>query len=216
MAAIAVALTALAPTPAATIAALRAPQRLVDTSGTSALVLALVGGLAWLAWAWGVLGLLLTAASAVPGAIGGAARGLLRVLLPTGARRAAALALGIGMAVNGPLLVGTAVAQPASPGTSSPIPDWPSTAAAPPVASPVPDWPGPPPPAASASAHVVVPGDCLWEIAAEGLRAPTGRPAPNADIAVAVAGWWHANRTVVGPDPDLLLPGQVLRPPEHP
>jgi hypothetical protein len=28
-----------------------------------------------------------------------------------------------------------------------------------------------------------------------------------------VHAWWVANAGVIGPDPDLLLPGQVLRPP---
>jgi nucleoid-associated protein YgaU len=32
-------------------------------------------------------------------------------------------------------------------------------------------------------------------------------------VAAAVDAWWHANAAVIGPDPDLLLPGQVLRPP---
>ena len=34
-----------------------------------------------------------------------------------------------------------------------------------------------------------------------------------AEIARAVHAWWTANADVIGPDPDQLLPGQVLRPP---
>jgi hypothetical protein len=30
-----------------------------------------------------------------------------------------------------------------------------------------------------------------------------------------VDAWWSANADVIGPDPDLLLPGQVLQPPTH-
>jgi nucleoid-associated protein YgaU len=70
----------------------------------------------------------------------------------------------------------------------------------------VPDWP-------TAGAHVVVPGDCLWLIAADRLRAGDGRPAPDAAVARAVDAWWTANEAVVGPDPDLIRPGQVLVPP---
>jgi hypothetical protein len=214
MAAIGLVLAGLAPAPAWTVSALRAPQRLVDVSGSGALVLAVVGGLAWFVWAWGVLGLVLTAVGAAPGGLGSAARALLRVLLPAGARRAAAVALGIGVALNGPLLAGTAMADI----PSAPIPDWPAATAvhADPAPSPVPDWPTAPSAAAPAAAHVVVPGDCLWDIAAERLLAGSGRAAPNAEIVGAVAGWWRANATVIGPDPDLLLPGQVLHPPEGP
>ena len=49
-------------------------------------------------------------------------------------------------------------------------------------------------------------GDCLWTIAADVL----GRAASDADI----DGYWRtiyaANRDVVGTDPDLIFPGQVL------
>jgi nucleoid-associated protein YgaU len=56
---------------------------------------------------------------------------------------------------------------------------------------------------------VVAPGDCLWDIAARML----GSGASNADIAVEWPRWYAANREVVGGDPDLLMPGMVLRPP---
>lgn len=74
---------------------------------------------------------------------------------------------------------------------------------------PVPDWPGP-----AAGEHVVLRGDCLWDIARDWLtgRRP-GHPVADAEIAAAVQAWWQANAAVIGPDPDLLLPGQVLRPP---
>ena len=51
--------------------ALADPQGLVDRSGPDALVLVCVPLLAWLCWAWGALGLLLTAASTVPGSPAG-------------------------------------------------------------------------------------------------------------------------------------------------
>ncbi len=53
----------------------------------------------------------------------------------------------------------------------------------------------------------VGPGDTLWSIARREL--PTGAPA------LAVATRWHAiyaaNRPLIGPDPDLIEPGQHLR-----
>jgi hypothetical protein len=61
-------------------------------------------------------------------------------------------------------------------------------------------------------ALVVRTGDTLWALAEHDLPAPaTGRQ---------VTARWHAlyrrNRGVIGPDPDLILPGQVLALPKHP
>ncbi|MFE6236452.1 LysM peptidoglycan-binding domain-containing protein [Cellulosimicrobium sp. NPDC057862] len=53
---------------------------------------------------------------------------------------------------------------------------------------------------------VVVRGDSLWSIAARHL--PDG--APDAQVADAVQRWYAANVAVVGDDPDLVRPGQVL------
>lgn len=55
--------------------------------------------------------------------------------------------------------------------------------------------------------HVVVHrGDSLWSIAARHL----GEQATDADVADAWPRWYAANRELIGEDPDLLLPGQVL------
>jgi nucleoid-associated protein YgaU len=59
--------------------------------------------------------------------------------------------------------------------------------------------------------HAVLPGDTLWSIAAERLATDDVRR---------IARYWprihRANREVIGPNPDLLRPGQVLElPPEH-
>ncbi len=76
------------------------------------------------------------------------------------------------------------------------------------------DWPGPDTPA-STSVHaepevvVVHRGDSLWAIAARHLG---GHPS-DAQIDHAWRAWYAANRAVVGADPDLILPGQQLRPP---
>ncbi|TFV54039.1 hypothetical protein E4P41_20025 [Geodermatophilus sp. DF01-2] len=210
-------------------------QRAVDTVGAESVLLAGVAALAWAAWLWGVLGLGLTALSALPGAVGALARVAARCVLPASARRAAALALGVGLVTAGPSLAGCASAPgtlPQAVVTASgqgPVPDWPaagpeadpptapaSDRPAPPVPdrptfatpAPVPDWPAPAP-----GHHVVLRGDCLWDIAAGDLARRTGTPPTDGEVASAVSAWWQTNADVIGPDPDLLLPGQVLRPP---
>lgn len=62
---------------------------------------------------------------------------------------------------------------------------------------------------AAATPVVVRRGDTLWAIAARHL----GPRATPAAIATAWPRWYAANRTVIGADPDLLLPGQRLTPP---
>ena len=56
---------------------------------------------------------------------------------------------------------------------------------------------------------VVRRGDTLWDIAARYL----GPSATDAEIARTWPQWFAANRTVIGSDPDRLVPGQLLRPP---
>jgi hypothetical protein len=210
MALVALALGALTPPITVLAESLGRPQATVDASGADALVLAAAGAAAWAVWAWGALGLALTALSAVPGAIGRLAELVVVVLLPAGARRAAALALGVSLGVAAPVLgwggpVQPAYATPAAAGPS--VPDWPTE----------PDTPAPEMPA-PADTHVVVRGDCLWLIAADRLRAAGALPIADmptdADIAVAVQAWWATNADVIGADPDLILPGQVLHAPQ--
>lgn len=66
-------------------------------------------------------------------------------------------------------------------------------------------------PRASRPVEVVVvrPGDTLWDIARRHL--PAG--ATDAQVARAWPRWYAANRTVIGPDPDVIRPGQRLRAP---
>jgi hypothetical protein len=222
-------LSALTPELATMTGALAAPQRTADTVGPDVLVQAAAGLLAWAVWGWGALGLALTAVAALPGVVGNAADLVLHVVLPAGARRGAALVLGLGIGVGAPLLVLTSPLAVSSAAASAPaadvpvaaggVPDWAAPATAPtggPVpdraADPVPEWSR----AAAAGTHVVVRGDSLWHIAAASLRAQKGVEPTDADVAVAVQAWWTANSEVIGPDPDLLLPGQVLRAPGPP
>ncbi|MFF2297440.1 LysM domain-containing protein [Arthrobacter sp. efr-133-R2A-120] len=56
---------------------------------------------------------------------------------------------------------------------------------------------------------VVRRGDSLWSIAARQL----GPMASDVDIALRWPKWYAANRHVIGDDPGLLVPGQILQPP---
>jgi len=57
--------------------------------------------------------------------------------------------------------------------------------------------------------HTVVRGDCLWDIAKAHLPAD----ATDSQIDAEWHRWYAANRSVVGTNPDLILPGQVFTPP---
>jgi hypothetical protein len=66
--------------------------------------------------------------------------------------------------------------------------------------------------AGPAGAHrevAVRPGESLWAIAAREL----GPGASEVEIAARWPLWYQANREVIGPDPDVLRPGQLLSPP---
>jgi nucleoid-associated protein YgaU len=74
---------------------------------------------------------------------------------------------------------------------------------------------GTPPPAPVAPApltYTVVPGDCLWTIAAHRLPAT----ATAAEVDRAWRAIYDANRAVIGSDPNLIRPGQVLELPPLP
>ena len=68
-----------------------------------------------------------------------------------------------------------------------------------------------PAPGASAVADTVRvrPGDSLWRIAARHL----GTDPPDAAVARAWPRWHRANRAEIGPDPGLVVPGQLLHAP---
>jgi nucleoid-associated protein YgaU len=229
-------LAALTPSLTEMASALAAPQRTADTVGADSLVVAGAGFLAWAVWAWGCLGLALTAASVLPGLLGEIARTATQVLLPAGARRTAAVLLGLGLGVAVPLGGVGSTLLPVPAAAAAPVeavPDWPArsapspTAGSPPSAgsapasaavptgAAVPDWPDPSA-APERGSHVVVRGDCLWHIAGARLLDQSGTPPTDVEIARAVRAWWTANADVIGPDPDRLLPGQVLRPPGAP
>jgi hypothetical protein len=99
-------LTALGPDPEQVRRAVTSPQALVDAAGPDALLVVAAGVAGWLCWAWGVLGLLLTGLSALPGAAGQTAGLLLVLVLPAGARRVAAIAVGLSLVAAGPVAIG--------------------------------------------------------------------------------------------------------------
>jgi nucleoid-associated protein YgaU len=147
-----------------------------------------------------------------------------RAVVPAALRRLAAVALGAGVAAGA-----GAPAALAAPGAPPAVPAWPAEGqawgaqVAEPAPAPTPDAAPTPAPGSTpdatldagqdagpgAGAVVVQPGDCLWEIAERSL--PAG--APVRAVAAEWPRWWAANRALVGDDPDLLLPGQVLRAP---
>ena len=57
--------------------------------------------------------------------------------------------------------------------------------------------------------HVVQAGESLWTIATDALPPE----ATAAQVANSSAAWYDANRSTIGPDPDLILPGQQLTAP---
>lgn len=64
-------------------------------------------------------------------------------------------------------------------------------------------------PNAAAPEVAVRAGDSLWTIAARAM----GPAASDVEISAQWPRWYEANRSIIGADPNVLLPGQVLKPP---
>jgi len=143
-----------------------------------------------------VLPVALRAAGALPGATGHVALRLARMLRPGLARRL--LALGLGLAAPGVPAVAAHATAPVLAHdrvvASAPASSRATSATHAPVTT---RW------------VVVAPGDTLWDLARRHLH----RGATDAEIARAWPRWYRANRAVIGPDPNLLLPGMRLRVP---
>ena len=203
----------VSPNPQVLAALLAHPQSAVERVGVDGAVASLVAGICWLLLGWLALGFSCCAAGALPGVLGRGGRAASRRLLPAALRHAAAVALGVSVVTSGgpataavtpgahgggPVAAVTVTRQPVRPtpaGVDFPV-DWPARSSAVPV-------PG-------RRTVVVAPGECLWDLAAAQL----GRGASNARIATEWQRWYAANRTVIGPDPDLIHPGQRLVSPE--
>ncbi len=185
VAAAALALTLAAPHPDRLLAAVRT----ATTPRELLVTLATAAGWAVLGWLIPVTALL--AAAQLPGTAGRRARRALGAIAP----RVATLAAGGALATSG--LVSSAAADAPPPSL-----DW---AAAPVAVTPASD----PPPSAADTDHVVTAGESLWAIAAARLPAD----AAALEIAAEWQRWYATNRDVIGPDPGLIHPGQVLRAP---
>lgn len=209
------ALALAAAVPDRTAAALQ-PQAPVD-----ALVLALVlatAALAATALATGCCALLLTTLVRATGRRALALERAARALTPVTLRRVVAAGVGVGLGLGG---ITTATAadgdlgwQPTTTtaGTTGGTETVDVTSAAVPTAT----MATAPVPAVRAAPDVatttVRPGDTLWDLAAAQL----GPEPTDSEIAAAWPRWHEENLDVIGSDPDLLLPGQVLRVPAPP
>jgi len=186
---------------------LTGPHRLPEDLDAAVGVLAAVGAAAVLA-TWTCGGVLTAAALAfrAAGRTSATLDALSAALTPHLLRRLLAAALGAA-ALGG--VAGPSLAAPASAPVSAPVsaPEvsltWPGS---PTATGPAPA-PEPPP-----SPHEVVVrrGDTLWGLAARSLPGSAGP----ADVAAAWPRWYRANRAVIGDDPDLLHPGQLLVAPQ--
>ena len=228
-------LTAAAPAPGAALTALRAP----DPGDVTAPVVAVAALVAWALSAWLVLVMAGTLLGRARGRLGAVGRAAARRTAPVAVRRAVEVALGL--TVTAGVLAGPAAAAPGVPvgstsagsatstsfdwpgaGTTAPL-DWPGAGTAVPAPAPEPCPPAARPPSAPVRAAslpgtadervVVAPGDSLWRLAERHLAQDSEQTPSAARTAAAWPAWWAANREAVGDDPDLLLPGTVLRPP---
>ena len=160
----------------------------------------------------GVLGGVLVARELVLVALSGVARGsgalahaasrTLVTLRPGIARRLAAAALGL--SVPAAALVPSASATAAASAGASSAREL--TTAAPTGIRPVLAVASDPAAATHGATYSVRPGDTLWHIARRHL--PAG--STDAQVARAWPRWYAANRGVIGPDPSLIVPGQLL------
>jgi nucleoid-associated protein YgaU len=214
----------------ALIGHLRAPHRWLAEVGSDAAVAELADAALWLAAAWLAVGLAAASAAALPGVAGRICGHIAGAVLPRALYKIVAGAAGIGVLMS-PVLAG-AVAPGVSGGNPAgsnrtqanaplPTPAWPSI-----DSLPAPVWPSSPPtsttpptaaPSLDASraqrsgAVVVRPGDSLWRIAADRLAANPS----DQRIAAVWPRWYALNRSVVGNNPDHIVPGQVLHVPDE-
>jgi hypothetical protein len=191
--------------------------------------------LLWLLAAWVALALAITGITVLPGRIGALATGLQRRVVPAAARRLIVGAVGLGVV----LAPGLAEANDLSVVRPVPVPTWPTDVSTAPSATPATTVPPRTPPTSHtptshtptsqptsqptsatpphprrparlpAAAVVVRGGDSLWSIADRQL----GSRATPTRIGALWPQWFAANRAVIGTDPDLIRPGQVLHAP---
>ena len=140
-----------------------------------------------------------------PGSTSGAASADPTSTNPTSADPASHAATAPSTPTSSPSAAGGAAPESAAPSVGHPAPR--PAISAPEVAESAPDAPTSSP-QASAPGVLVQPGDSLWCIASRALPG-----ASDERVDAEWRRWYAANRDVVGTDPDLILPGQLLQPP---
>jgi hypothetical protein len=182
--------------------------------------------------------LVVIAAGALPGSAGRAARQVSRHVLPRALAGLLVGSAGLGTliapavasaaippaattntvafaSVTGPITAPITGPAPVTPPTIAPpvLPGLALPRLAPPAIPAIPARLATPEPAPAMpqSEVVVAPGDSLWSIAARAL----GPDADPAQIAASWPRWFAANRAVIGSDPDHIIAGQHLQPPQR-
>jgi hypothetical protein len=238
-------LTLLLPRPGALRAQLAHPLRWIAAVGADRAAATVAGLGLWLLAAWLGVGFVAVLVGRLPGAAGALGRRLAVATLPGVLHRTFAGAAGLGVLLS-PVAAIASVPHAGPPpranySTSGTVPaaSTAGTVPATPTAGTVPapvlptDSVAPPSlPRSPSSTHEdarrartrmhcrekhagavrVTAGDSLWAIAAAHLP-PDASPARIAD---AWPHWFMANRHVIGPDPDYLVPGEILHPPRQP
>jgi hypothetical protein len=88
------------PSPAVLAVAARDPATWADQAGTDMVATTAATLACWLVWLWLTVGLLLTAATAVPGSVGRLARAVARHTMPTSMRRLTTVVLGVSLGTS--------------------------------------------------------------------------------------------------------------------
>jgi hypothetical protein len=160
-------------------------------------------GTLWLCLAWVALGTLVELGTLVPGAIGGGCASVAAAVAPRAMRGLVVASLGISV-LDATAASGAIAAAVSPPSATPPAFETDHVLGAAPRSAvgtlPPLDRPGARP------LVTVEAGDCLWTI----VRRHLGPQASAAEIATEWPRWYAANRTLIGPDPDLIQPGQQL------
>ncbi|MDT4920710.1 MAG: hypothetical protein QOI15_1612 [Pseudonocardiales bacterium] len=211
------ALGLLRPHPAQLLGRLGAPREWLVQTPDAALA-EVAATLLWLVAVWIGIGIAVTLLARLPGVVGRACSATSTRLLPATLRRVVAGSVGLSVVLT-PLSFTLGALAPATaqsaPAFALPAPVWPGADGSAPAGRPDPAARGPSVPAPPQLARqegrpaVVRPGDSLWLIAARRL----GPAAGDAEVSAAWPRWYAANRDRIGADPDLIQPGQRLRPP---
>jgi hypothetical protein len=210
------------------------------TANPADILLTMVAAAGFLLALWLGVATGLSALAGLPGAMGRVCESIARRVAPAAVRKATAVVLGTALAAAvAPGTAASAAATPrhtvsaaaVAPARTSPlgvgIPDPglhpPSTVPEIPDPGFRPPAPAPPPVSATMGPlgagspraatvddrYVVRRGDTLWDVAARHL----GPRATASAIAREWPRWYAVNRSVIGPDPHHIEPGQLLRPP---